>query len=314
MNRRIAVKKNKRVIIVALIIGCLALSIAVLAAYFAKGVFKDVFVNKMDYFSANVLYNIESLEADKRVVGSAGSHREISVYNYDVTNGDVNNFDVTFDVYVWLDGELPSGKKFELNFNGNKYTINNTEHTEPLLKDLTLQGGKRSTVSFSVDFGFTDEDNLSAFPNINIVAVPNSPKRMTHSFIGAIISPTHQETFTVSCAFEKNGIIDDYAAFVYRVTTIGNAPDGDKIVIKWNSDVLTLIRVNQKGPDTVAVEDISEVGFDKKIVWEAKSNHTDTLAFFRNTEGENNEWITNSDISWDWLYTQISTEHIKSGT
>lgn len=309
-------RKKRRIFLVALMIGgtAAALTMLVLAAYFAKGVFKDVFVNKKDYFSADVLYEISSIDDDnKPEVGSGGVRRWINIYNHDIASGDFNSFDTTFDVYAWLDKALPEGKQAYTisDSSGHPVPVSTTEHTQPVLHNLTLSGGMRSTVTLTVDFGFAEDDDLTDAPVLNIVAVPTAPERLSGSYLGAVLRPTMSEAFFVNADFEHIGTVNDYAAFTYLVSTVGNAQTGDKIVIKWKSDALILMHINREEPDALSVQtgDFGD-GFDRMIKWDAESNHTDTLVFFRNSKNE--MWTGTPD--WGLLRSQISTEYVKNNT
>ncbi|MDD6203931.1 MAG: hypothetical protein PUC05_02910 [Firmicutes bacterium] len=305
-------KKKANAPLMIVFVGCavLALSVTVFAAYFAKGVFKDVFVNKRDCFSANVLYNIDSLDGTKREVGSSGNPREIIIYNHDVSSGDFNSFDITVDVYAWLDGELPQGKTYTLYDNaGNPVLIDKTGHTEPVFRNLMLPGGRRSTVNLRLDFGFSENEDVTGWPGVHIVAVPSAPERMTGTFLGAVIRPSGTEEFAVNYGFDSSiGEPEQYAAFTYQVSTAGNAPEGDSLVIKWNSKALQLIKMNGVYSDSLEITEIAEGEFDSQIVWDIQSNHTDSFVFFRNAE--NDMWQT-GDPGWELINEQVTVEHIQ---
>ncbi|MDD6094974.1 MAG: hypothetical protein PUC29_04440 [Clostridia bacterium] len=303
-------KKNKRILFTVLIVICIftAVTVLVRGAYFAKGEFKDVFINKKDYFSADVLYGISSLEAEKSEVGSSGAERNINIYNYNISTGDFNSFDVEFDVYAWLERELPDGKSYVLsNANGNKITFTNQTEANPVFTNMTLPGGVRSTATLTVDFGFKDDDDLTTFPGLYVVAVPTSPQRLNKVFLGALICPTRSDAFNIVSAFDNEESVDKYAAFTYRVNTVGIAPENDKIRIKWKSDALILIRVNGEDPETVTVNtgDYGN-GFDRMIEWDAGSDQMDYFVFFRNSE--NPMW--DERPTWAELRDLVQTEHI----
>lgn len=310
--------KKTRILICCLIVISLLTTITLIvrAAYFAKGEFKDVFINKKDYFSADVLYGISSLESEKREVGSSGAERQINIYNYDVSTGDFNSFDVEFNVYAWIKSELPEGKSYTLS-NGSGESVDFTDqtvHTNPVFENLKLDGGKRSSVTLTVNFKFNDGDDLTTAPGLYVVAVPTSPERLTKTHLGALIIPTRSEAFNVVSGFENEGEVKDskdYAAFTYRVNTVGIAPDGYKIRVKWKSAALTLIRVNGKDTNTVTINKADYGnGFDRMIEWEAQSDQMDYFVFFRNTE--NTMW--NNTVEWADLYELITTEHSKDDT
>ena len=89
----------------------------VLAAYYGKGNFKDVFVNRKHSFSSDVLSSVSRFEeADKNVVRPQGmAAKSISFYNYDRSTGEYNDFDVTFSVYAWLD-RSDTGRAYTISY------------------------------------------------------------------------------------------------------------------------------------------------------------------------------------------------------
>ena len=120
------------------------------------------------------------------------------------------------------------------------------------------------------------------------------------------------DAFAVNYDFDHTGRVEDYAAFTYRVSTVGNAQLGDKIVVKWKSDALVLIHMNGEEPNiTVVQEGDFGNGFDRMIEWDVQSNNTDSFVFFRNTE---NEMWKAENQDWDLLRSQISTEYVKNST
>lgn len=309
-------KTKRRLILGILTVVCILAMVTVIisAAYFAKGEFKDVFVNKKDYFSANVLYSISSIDAEKHEVGSSGVQRDIMIYNYDMSTGDFNSFDIEFDVYVWLDKTFTDEKSYVISDGlGHQISINTLDHEEPVFRNLKLEGGQRSIVTLTADFGFGEDEDLTNLPGLYVVAVPTSPRRLSTYLLGALIRPTRSDAFDVNSYFDDTGSVEDYAAFTYRVNTVGAAPEGDKIRIKWKSDALILMRVNGKDPETSEAFQIQqgdfENGFDRMIEWEAQSDHTDYFVFFRNTE--NTMWETEPQ-TWDQVYAQIVTEYVKN--
>lgn len=310
-------RNMKRAFAIAVAAGCTAAALATiaLAAYFAKGVFKDVFVNRKDYFSADVLYSIgsidaENIEAKIPEVGSSGMSKIIHIYNHDVASGDFNGFPITFDVYAWLSGDLPEEKSYTLKCGEEVISVNTTEHAQPVLTNLLLEGGACSTVTLTAEFGYSEGDDLTRVPGLYVVAVPTDPERMTKSCIGALIRPTWSDAFAFTCGFDENGEVKDNAAFIYRVTTVGNAADGDKIVVKWKSHALILIKMNGKEPaDGQVQEGDFGNGFDRKIVLDAQANHSDRFTFFRNTED-----TTWENQTWADLTALVSTEYVENNT
>ena len=104
----------------------------VLAAYYGKGNFKDVFVNRKHSFSSDVLSSVSRFEeADKNVVRPQGmAAKSISFYNYDRSTGEYNDFDVTFSVYAWLD-KGDTGRAYTISYGtttGETVTVDSTAH------------------------------------------------------------------------------------------------------------------------------------------------------------------------------------------
>ena len=161
-------------------------------------------------------------------------------------------------------------------------------------------------MTVTVNFGFGDDDDLTDAPGLCVVAVPTSPERLNKAYLGALIRPTRSDAFNIESSFDNHGDVDDYAAFSYRVNTVGIAPEGDKISIKWNSGALTLIRANGEKVDSREITggDYGN-GFDSMIEWNAKSDQSDYFVFFRNTENE----MWNNRYDWPEVYSLITTEH-----
>ena len=304
-------KKSKKIIFIILLV-CLFITPTTLiiaqAAYFIRGKFKDVFINKQDYFAADKLYSISTIDSTKESIACDISEQSIFVYNHDVSTGDYNAFDVTFDIYVWLEKALPEGKAYTFIYYedgvAQSISITSTEHTTPVISK-TLKGGKCSTESFALAFCYEDGDDLTNVPGINVVAVPTSPVRLSRAVIGATFVPTEVDTCSVTGRFENSASIDDNAAFKYNVRSTGPNISEGKVVLKWNSNVLTLINVNQSISFT-GVENISEGSFTKKYSWTAQNNNTDTFTFFRNNQG--GYW--NGEITWADIEGQVFVEYV----
>lgn len=302
-------KKRRLTILIPLIAVCIlaVTAVSVMGAYYAKGKFKDVFVNKQEYFLSDVLHSVTSPDAEKYVIDSAGQARDVFIYNHSPASGDYNAFDLTFDIYAWADAELPAGKEYRIivGSTGMEYTVSGTAHAAPVAAGIVLGGGHRSTEMVTAVFPYDEEEDLTGVPGLHIVAVPTSPERMATSafMLGVVIRPTHSDTFSFSASFEKNGNVGENAAFVYNVGTVGNAPDGGTLVVRWNSEKITLKQVNKQAPASV-VEEVSG-NFDRKITLPAQSNHTDTLVFFRNANrAEDGEAPTGS---WDAALDEVAT-------
>ena len=293
-------KKQKTILIPIIVVCILAVTaISVMGVYFAKGKFKDIFVNKQDYFTSDVLSPITSMDGSKQEISSGGQKCDVLICNYNRQGGDYDAFDLTFDVYAWVEEALPVGTEYTITVKstGNTYSVSGTEHATPVVTGLVLTGGRRSTETISASFPFGAGVDLSSAPKLHIVAVPTAPSRMvTGAFLlGATIKPTHSEAFSVSGSFEKNGNVGEYAAFLYTVSTVGNAPDGGKLVIRWDPMQITLKQVNK--------QDVAAATGEIELT--AQSNHTDTLVFFRNAnKAEDGEEPTGS---WDASLDEIVT-------
>lgn len=294
------------------LVGLAVSTVVVRAAYFAKGEFKDVFVNKADYFASDVLYGISSEQDMTHSFGSAGTTQTVAIRNYDVRTGDFNAFNVTFDVYAWLSGPLTAEKTYSLSANGKTINITTTAKGTLLFTDLQLSGGSRSSVTLTVNYGYGENDDLSAMPGVYLVAVPTAPSQLTAVKLGALLIPTRSEAFSVTGSFEhgQEENIGDYAAFSYQVSAVGNAPENTSIVVKWKSSALTLMTFNGSIDTSAATKiDPDERGFDRQLMLEAQSNHVDTLVFFR-TEGADWSEVTGDD-PWGALNALVSVEEKK---
>lgn len=308
-------RANKKKTALLIILICLIATVTPLgitqAAYYAKGKFKDVFVNKKEYFSSDILYPITDIEGGKQSIGSSGRSRNFAVYNHDAMTGDFNAFDAYFDVYAWVDGALPEGKAYTLSYSDGgvkkEVQISSSEHAAPVVTGRKLEGGKCSTETFTVTFCYDDGEDVTGAPGLTVVAVPTEPKRLSSFLLGSVIKPTWSEAYSVSGMFEEDASgPDNYAAFTYRVVAVGSAPENGKITIRWKSDCLTLMTKN----NSVAidrVQDVNENGFDKKIEWKAESNRTDVFVFFRT---ENAMW--DGSVTWETVNALVETEFTKS--
>ncbi len=304
-------KKTKKIFFILFMV-CLLLTattaIVAEAAYFARGKFKDVFVNKQEYFSADILYSLSSIDSEKEKVGSPATEQNISVYNHDVHTGDFNAFDVTFDVYVWSESDLPEGKAYVFSYYENgvakKIAISTTDHASPIAS-RTLIGGKSSTETFTVSFGYEEGEDLNGVPGLNVVVVPTYPERLSSVILGSTITPTGAESFSVSGSFDTSGKVEDYAAFTYQVRASGPVSSDVKIVLRWNANALTLMTQNKGFPSPA--EEIQEGIYNRKIEWKAKNNDTDVFVFFRNTKNE----MWNGEVYWSAIAGQVSVEYVE---
>lgn len=270
----------------------------VLAAYYGKGNFKDVFVNRKHSFSSDVLSSVSGFEeADKNVVRPHGmAAKSISFYNYDRSTGEYNDFDVTFSVYAWLD-KGDTGRAYTISYGTTTgKTVNSTTHDTPIFT-ATLKGKKASELAITVWFNANANEDLTTFPKLLMVAVPDTPRYMASRMLGACIVPSRSEGFHVDCGFEKtegNVNIEDYAAFIYGISMVGEPPKNGGLRVLWRSDRLTLMEHNNfKAQDVKNPTD----GFDKYIDIPQETDYYVRLSFMRvqGIEDEkNNPWKNNS--------------------
>lgn len=277
----------------------------VLAAYYGKGNFKDVFVNRKHSFSSDVLSSVSRFEeAEKNVVRPQGmAAKSISFYNYDRSTGEYNDFDVTFSVYAWLD-KGDTGRAYTISYGtttGETVTVNSTAHDTPVFR-ATLKGREASELAITVHFNAKSDDDLSTFPKLLMVAVPDTPRYMASRMLGACIVPSRSEGFHVDCGFEKtdgNVVIEDYAAFIYGISMVGEPPENGDLRVLWRSDRLTLMEHNN-----FKVRDVDNPSdeFDKYIDIPQETDYYGRLSFMRvqGIEDEDNPWAT-AKLSYTWL-------------
>lgn len=273
----------------------------VLAAYYGKGNFKDVFVNRKHSFSSDVLSSVSRFEeADKNVVRPHSmAAKSISFYNYDRSTGEYNDFDVTFSVYAWLD-KGDTGRAYTISYGTTTgKTVNSTAHDTPIFT-ATLKGKKASELAITVQFNANANEDLTTFPKLLMVAVPDTPRYMASRMLGACIVPSRSEGFHVDCGFEKtDGKVDieDYAAFIYGISMVGEPPENGVLRVLWRSDRLTLMEHNNfKAQD---VENSTD-GFDKYIDIPQETDYYGRLSFMRvqGIEDEKNNPWKNDSYNW----------------
>lgn len=287
----------------------------VLAAYYGKGNFKDVFVNRKHSFSSDVLSSISGFkEADKNVVRPKGmAAKSISFYNYDRSTGEYNDFDVTFSVYAWLEDKGDTGRAYTISYGttaGETVTVNSKDHDTPVFT-ATLKGRKASELAITVYFNAKSDDDLSTFPNLLMVAVPDTPRYMASRMLGACIVPSRSEGFHVDCGFEKtDGKVDieDYAAFIYGISMVGEPPENGVLRVLWQSDRLTLMEHNNF---TVRDVENSTDGFNKYIDIPQETDYYGRLSFMRvqGIADENNPWKNNS-YNWTDLESFVKWQQL----
>lgn len=285
----------------------------VLAAYYGKGNFKDVFVNRKHSFSSDVLSSVSGFdEADKNVVRPQGmAAKSISFYNYDRSTGEYNDFDVTFSVYAWLD-KGDTGRAYTISYGTTTgKTVNSTTHDTPIFT-ATLKGKKASELAITVQFNANANEDLTTFPKLLMVAVPDTPRYMASRMLGACIVPSRSEGFHVDCGFEKtegNVDIEDYAAFIYGISMVGEPPKNGVLRVLWRSDRLTLMEHNDFKAQNV--ENPTD-GFDKYIDIPQETDYYGRLSFMRvqGIEDEkNNPWKNNS-YNWTDLESFVKWQQL----
>ena len=284
----------------------------VLAAYYGKGNFKDVFVNRKHSFSSDVLSSISGFkEAEKNVVRPQGmAAKSISFYNYDRSTGEYNDFDVTFSVYAWLD-KGDTGRAYTISYGSTTgETVDSTAHDKAVFT-ATLKGKKASELAITVWFNADANDDLTTFPNLLMVAVPDTPRYMASRMLGACIVPSRSEGFHVDCGFEKTeGKVDieDYAAFIYGISMVGEPPENGGLRVLWRSDRLTLMEHNNfKAQDVENPQD----GFDKYIDIPQETDYYGRLSFMRvqGIADEKNPWKKNS-FTWSNLESFVKWQQL----
>jgi hypothetical protein len=80
------------------------------AAYYGKGNFKDVFVNRRNCFTSDVLASVSDREEVPRSTFYFSSGKVINLFNYDLSTGEYNAFSMEFSVYAWLDKTPADGR------------------------------------------------------------------------------------------------------------------------------------------------------------------------------------------------------------
>ena len=80
------------------------------AAYYGTGNFKDVFVNRRNCFTSDVLASVSDREEVPRSTIYFSSGKVINLFNYDLSTGEYNAFSMEFSVYAWLDKTPADGR------------------------------------------------------------------------------------------------------------------------------------------------------------------------------------------------------------
>ena len=122
-------------------------------------------------------------------------------------------------------------------------------------------------VSVRVNFNAGTEDDLTTFPNLLLAAVPTKPSYMASRMLGACIVPSRSEGFHVETYFERTAgeaDIEDYAAFTYVISMMGEPPEGGTMRLMWKSAYLTLMEHNELAGQVQKIENSTD-GFDRYI-------------------------------------------------
>lgn len=249
-------RKTLPAAVCAVIVLMLTVSMA-LAAYYGKGNFKDVFVNRKNCFTSDRLAPISQIEDAEKNGFQAANGRIINIYNYDISTGEYNAFDMTFSLYAWLDRDSrdASTEYYELQLGDQPpKRISTADHTQPIFKDIPLAGKEASECGIKVSFN--TEADLSDYPKLCIYAIPTQPDYMMQKQLGGCLTPTDRVGFTAMGQFDiLTDDLEDYAAFPYEVTMSGRL-DGKTgyLKIMWDPANLTLMTRNNSLPEAITVQ------------------------------------------------------------
>ena len=238
--------------------------------------------------------------------------KSISFYNYDRSTGEYNDFDVTFSVYAWLD-RSDTGRAYTISYGtttSETVTVDSTAHDKAVFT-ATLNGKKASELAITVQFNANANEDLITFPKLLMVAVPDTPRYMASRMLGACIVPSRSEGFHVDCGFEKtDGKVDieDYAAFIYGISMVGEPPENGVLRVLWRSDRLTLMEHNNFTAQNV--ENPTD-GFDKYIDIPQETDYYGRLSFMRvqGIADEDNPWKNNS-YNWTDLESFVKWQQL----
>lgn len=291
----------------ALIVLALTASM-VLAAYYGKGNFKDVFVNRKNCFNSNLLAAVSDEKDAEKSAFQAENGKTVMVCNYDLSTGEYNAFDMTFSLYAWLDKDgSDEGYYYDLKLGTGTKRVDSTGHTEPIFKDVELKGGQASECSITVSFNL--DKNLTNYPKLCLYAIPTSPDYMAQKRLGGCLTPTSTVGFTVLGEFDvTTNDLEDYAAFPYEVTMSGRLDNvTGKVRVEWNAAALTLMAQYNELPEQFDIQDGEN---DKKyILLPLAEEYYARLIFLRvqdPAEGADNPW-TKGTVTLEELRSFVET-------
>lgn len=263
----------------ALIVLALTASMA-LAAYYGKGNFKDVFVNRKNCFNSDLLAPVSGEEEAKKSSFQTANGRAITICNYDLSTGEYNGFPMEFSLYAWLDKDVPVEQGYELKIGSVQVPVNSTDNTKPIFQNVPLEGNKASECIITVFFNA--DANLSDYPRLYLYAIPTQPDYMMLKRLGGCLIPTKSTGFTAEGHFDlrAEANLEDYAAFPYEVTMSGRL-EGRTGYLKIEWDAAKLSLMSQYNDLPVAFEIKDGAGGKKYILLPLAEEYYARLTFLR---------------------------------
>lgn len=310
-------KFNKRSGMFIIVFCCLSaigvLVSAIYAAYYGKGIFKDVFVNRKTYFSSDILENIPSLEQVESSVSKTVGTEQVALYNYDLSTGDYNELDLTVAIYARMADDT-TNKTYTLTCNGTSFVVNKDVTFGDALFVVRLPGQKANNVIVTISYGYDGTEDVTAFSGLYVVAVPVEPSYMSSKYLGARLGPSQSNAFSVHAGFEyTTGNIENYAAFSYVVQMSGESETGDVVKLSWKSHALSLITENDSLPSGTTIQNDGEGIFDRYILIPPKAGVAYRLTFIRSDSSENNPWRDEENpVTWQMLAQFVNCEEVQS--
>lgn len=308
--------KLKKVIIVLCLVAVASLSVSVVyAAYYGKGIFKDVFVNRQNHFTSDILNPVNSLDDLNDNTSVITGATKFSLFNYDRATGEFNSFDLTFAFFAKLKEQKEGDNLHSVNYAGKSYPIEKTVFGEPLFT-ATLAADSANSVTIEVAFNGLTADNAADYSEVFVAAVPVTPAYMSAKIYGGLIAPYNAMNFEAHGAFqyEASSDIDDYAAFNYMVSMVGEPETESYVKVSWQADVLELITENNTLPVGVIVKTAENDVFNRCIELPAAAAKTYGLFFKRAelSDGQQSVWenIGTGKITWNTITNYIKTETV----